>query len=93
MSEIMTTNQAAAYLALGRSTLEKWRCAGNGPKFIKLGRRRVGYHKVDLDEWVAARPRRASTSEIGAAASHDPSRSGKRTEAAAKPRRAASRRG
>jgi predicted DNA-binding transcriptional regulator AlpA len=64
MSEILTTDQAAARLALGRSTLEKWRCTGNGPKFIKLGLRRVGYHTVDLDEWIAARPRRASTSEI-----------------------------
>jgi predicted DNA-binding transcriptional regulator AlpA len=64
MSEILTTDEAAAHLALGRSTLEKWRCFGHGPKFIKLGLRRVGYHKVDLDEWIASRPRRASTSEV-----------------------------
>jgi len=64
MPEILTTDQAAAHLALGRSTLEKWRCTGAGPKFIKLGLRRVGYHKTDLDEWIAARPRRASTSEV-----------------------------
>ena len=64
MPEILTTNQAAAHLALGRSTLEKWRVAGNGPKFIKLGLRRVGYHKADLDEWVASRPRHGSTSEV-----------------------------
>jgi excisionase family DNA binding protein len=65
MSEVFTTDQAAARLALGRSTLEKWRCTGNGPKFIKLGLRRVGYRKADLDEWVALRPRRDSTSDIG----------------------------
>jgi excisionase family DNA binding protein len=64
MPEILTTDQAAAHLALGRSTLEKWRCAGTGPKFIKLGLRRVGYDKSDLDEWIAARPRHASTSEF-----------------------------
>ena len=63
MAEILNTHQAAALLALGRSTLEKWRCTGAGPKFIKLGLRRVGYHKSDLEEWIAARPRRASTSE------------------------------
>jgi len=54
MAEILTTDQAAALLALGRSTLEKWRCTGAGPKFLKLGARRVGYDKADLD---------ASTSE------------------------------
>jgi len=64
MAEILTTEQAAAHLALGRSTLGKWRCAGTGPKFIKLGLRRVGYHKTDLDEWIAARPRHESTSEF-----------------------------
>jgi predicted DNA-binding transcriptional regulator AlpA len=63
MSEILTTDQAAARLALGRSTLEKWRCLGNGPKFIKLGLRRVGYHTADLNEWIASRPRHESTSE------------------------------
>jgi len=64
MAEILTTDQAAAQLALGRSTLEKWRCTGAGPKFIKLGLRRVGYHRADLEAWVASRPRRASTSEV-----------------------------
>ena len=63
MAEILTTDQAAALLALGRSTLEKWRCPGAGPKFLKLGARRVGYDKADLDEWIALLPRRASTSE------------------------------
>jgi predicted DNA-binding transcriptional regulator AlpA len=56
MAEILTTDQAASHLALGRSTLEKWRCAGTGPKFIKLGLRRVGYHKADLDEWDCGAP-------------------------------------
>jgi predicted DNA-binding transcriptional regulator AlpA len=64
MSTIFTTDQAAAHLSLGRSTLEKWRCSGAGPKFIKLGLRRVGYDKSDLDEWLATRPRRISTSEV-----------------------------
>ena len=81
MSEILTTDQAAAHLALGRSTLEKWRCTGTGPKFIKLGLRRVGYHKTDLDEWIAARPRHASTSEVQLAL-RGPGRPRKRAEAA-----------
>jgi predicted DNA-binding transcriptional regulator AlpA len=64
MSEVLTTEQAAAHLALGRSTLEKWRCTGDGPKFIRLGPRRVGYRQRDLDEWLDSRPRCSSTSEI-----------------------------
>jgi excisionase family DNA binding protein len=82
MSDILTTDQAASHLALGRSTLEKWRCSGTGPKFIKLGLRRVGYHKSDLEEWVASRPRRASTSEVEMSL-RGPGRPGKRAPAAA----------
>jgi len=84
MSEILTTNQAAAHLALGRSTLEKWRCSGDGPKFIKLGLRRVGYLKTDLEEWIAARPRRGSTSEVQTP-QRGPGRPRKRTDTAIVP--------
>lgn len=63
MLEILSTAQAANFLNLGNSTLEKWRCAGRGPKFIRLGTRRVGYPVTELTAWVASRPRYASTSE------------------------------
>lgn len=66
MSEVLTTEQAAQRLALGRSTLEKLRCSGYGPRFIRLSARRVGYDKADLDDWIAARPRRTSTSKSDA---------------------------
>ena len=78
MSEIFNTDRAAAYVALGPSTLEKMRCAGTGPKFLRLGARRVGYHKADLDEWVASRPRCTSTSEVETA-QRGPGRPPKRT--------------
>lgn len=35
---LLTTSEAAAYLGLAISTLNKWRCFGEGPQFIKLGR-------------------------------------------------------
>jgi predicted DNA-binding transcriptional regulator AlpA len=65
MSEVLSTEQTAQQLNLGRSTLEKWRLTGQGPKFIKLGRRRVGYLKTAIDAWIASRPLLASTSENG----------------------------
>jgi predicted DNA-binding transcriptional regulator AlpA len=69
MPEILTTPQTADFLKLGVSTVEKLRCHGGGPKFIKLGSRRVAYLKSDLEEWIAARPRSGSTSELPAGAS------------------------
>ena len=63
MSEICSSPEAAQYLRIGRSTLEKLRVHGGGPKYVKLGLRRVGYLKADLDDWIAARPRVRNTSE------------------------------
>ena len=49
---ILRTRQAAQYLGLSSSTLEKMRLAGDGPRFIRLGGRAVGYDVRDLDAWL-----------------------------------------
>ena len=58
----LTTPETARYLGLAVSTLNKWRCIGDGPVFIKLGRA-VRYRKEDLDAYVTKRSL-ASTSEM-----------------------------
>lgn len=63
----LTTQEAAEYLGLKPSTLEKWRVVGGGPEFRKLGGRSVRYHRDDLDAWAAANKRR-NTSQGGQAA-------------------------
>ena len=58
----MTTNnnillrppKAADYLGLATSTLAKQRLRGDGPKFVRLSARAIGYLQSDLDEWLAA---------------------------------------
>jgi len=54
--------EAADWLRLAVSSLNKWRVKGEGPRFIKLGRR-VLYSVVDLETWVSS-GRRQSTSEV-----------------------------
>ena len=49
----LDTPKAAEYLGLGKSTLDKLRVAGDGPVFIKIGKR-VVYDPADLDAWFAA---------------------------------------
>lgn len=44
--------KAAEYVGLSKSTLDKLRCYGTGPRYIKLGRA-VVYSTADLDDWVA----------------------------------------
>ena len=57
--------EAAAYVRLSVSTLAKARLRGDGPKFIRLSARAIGYLQTDLDAWLAAK-RFGSTSEYTA---------------------------
>ena len=49
---ILRTQQAAAYVGLSASTLEKQRLSDDGPRFVRLGGRAVGYDIRDLDAWL-----------------------------------------
>ena len=49
---ILRTPEAAAYVGLSASTLEKKRLSRDGPRFIRLGGRAVGYDIRDLDAWL-----------------------------------------
>ncbi len=53
---LLLTDEAAAWLQVAPRTLEDWRTAGAGPRFVKIGRL-VRYRVSDLQEWVAARTR------------------------------------
>ena len=44
-------NEAASLLKSNPRTLERWRTTGDGPKFIKLGRR-VAYRLSDLQAFI-----------------------------------------
>ena len=59
----LDTSQASLYVGLAVSTLEKKRVTGDGPHFIRYGRKAVRYQIADLDPWMSAF-RVASTSEV-----------------------------
>jgi predicted DNA-binding transcriptional regulator AlpA len=64
VNHVLRTPQAAAYVGLSTSTLEKFRLTGNGPAYQKAGPKIVVYRVEDLDAWLRAR-RRISTSDTG----------------------------
>lgn len=45
---------AERYLIRPR-TAQRWRATGDGPPFVRLGRRRVLYRVVDVEAWLAQR--------------------------------------
>ena len=59
-SAVLNTEQAAAYLGLAKSTLEKLRIYGDGPMYLKYSKA-VRYLLEDLEFWLARR-RAANTS-------------------------------
>ena len=61
---VLRTAQAASYVGLSRSTLEKFRLTGIGPIYQKAGPKIVVYRPEDLDAWLNAQ-RRNSTSDTG----------------------------
>ena len=66
-SRLLRTSAAAQRCGFTKSTFEKWRCTGEGPKFIRRGKS-VFYDIEDLDKWLCDLPRYGSTSEADAAA-------------------------
>ena len=62
MVQILRTPEAARFLGLSASTLEKMRLTGEGPPFVRLGARALGYDVDELREWLKSR-RCTSTSD------------------------------
>jgi predicted DNA-binding transcriptional regulator AlpA len=62
----LRTANAAKYLGIGQSTLERKRVDGSGPKFRQLGSKIITYAVSDLDAWASEQVL-SSTSERQAA--------------------------
>lgn len=66
LTALLDGPQAAQFLGLGLRTLANWRCRGEGPAFLRVGRS-VKYDRRDLEAWLDGR-RFRSTSEADHAA-------------------------
>jgi Helix-turn-helix domain len=62
MTCLLTVKEAAVYLRLSASTLNRLRVSGGGPRYAKLAGK-VLYDVVDLDVWIED-GKRGSTSEV-----------------------------
>lgn len=61
VDDIVGTRDAARILGFAMSTLAKrrlnWRSPADGPPFIRLSTRKVGYRRSALNAWLAERER------------------------------------
>jgi predicted DNA-binding transcriptional regulator AlpA len=51
----LTEEEFADRYHLGRRTAQRWRQTGEGPRWVRLGQRRILYRLSDIEEWTAAR--------------------------------------
>jgi predicted DNA-binding transcriptional regulator AlpA len=52
---ILTEKELASWLATSCPTLQRLRSNGDGPPFIQLSTRRIGYRRSAVDRWLADR--------------------------------------
>lgn len=52
---VLTAAETAELMTISIPVLDRWRKEEIGPRFIRLGARRVGYRVGDLKVWMAAR--------------------------------------
>ena len=55
MLALLRQREAAKLLSLSERSLERLRCFGGGPKYVRLSRGRIAYREEDLREWIARR--------------------------------------
>jgi len=49
---ILKPKEAAAYLKVQPGTLKTWRWSGNGPRFIRVGKKSIRYRLEDLEAFI-----------------------------------------
>lgn len=51
----MRRPEAATYLGVHKSFLDKLAITDHGPKMVRMAARAIAYRKCDLDDWAASR--------------------------------------
>ena len=66
MSDFLSEEALAERLSLSRRSLQRFRTTGDGPRFVRLGQRRVAYRVADVEAWAAARTFDHAAAELSA---------------------------
>ena len=64
-------NDAARLLHLSPRTLQRYRKNGDGPKFVRRGRRGIGYTHEAIENWIAQHNHASTAAENAAAEKRD----------------------
>jgi excisionase family DNA binding protein len=56
--ELLTSEQVAGMLAMSPMTVRRLRMSGEGPPFIRVGKRAIRYRRGDVEAWLRRRPKK-----------------------------------
>ncbi len=73
---IVNQTKVAQHIGVSSRTVERWRANGDGPPFVRLGQRRVGYRVADVEAWASRRVHPSRAAEMAAAARRPDAREG-----------------
>ncbi len=62
--KVVSERDAADMLSLSLRGLQNLRARGEGPKFIRLSPRRLGYLTTDIFEWITSRARGSNAEDV-----------------------------
>ncbi len=55
LSDVVTSEEAARIVGVREGTLRCYRSTDQGPPWFRLGGRKIGYLRQDLEQWLRAR--------------------------------------
>jgi predicted DNA-binding transcriptional regulator AlpA len=61
---ILSEDALSQVIGTPKRTLQRWRNTGDGPPFVRLGPRRVGYRPPDVERWLKARTFTSRAAEL-----------------------------
>lgn len=62
-ADLLTAKQVSERIQRPERTLERWRLTGEGPPFLRLGRR-VAYRIADVERWLDGRTYASRAAEL-----------------------------
>jgi predicted DNA-binding transcriptional regulator AlpA len=68
MGFLETADELAQKLGVTPRTLARWREAGCGPRYVRIGRHKIGYPSDEVERWLAARTHESRAAEGARAA-------------------------
>ena len=63
VNRILREREAAKLLGVSHRTMQRWRLTGDGPPFVRIGPRAVGYPLGSLLDWMRRRTLRSTSQD------------------------------